>query len=111
MVPVFACKHIGIFKIRAIALALFVLVLEKEDKDNDMLINHEYIHIRQQWELVVFPFLCIYIFEYVRNVWNGMTTKDAYRNISFEREAKVNERNFNYLLKRKRNAWKNYRNK
>ena len=62
-------------------------------------INHESIHTAQMKELLYIPFYIIYIIEWI---WRVLFTKDrfshqAYRNISFEREAYENEDNLNYL--------------
>ena len=101
-------RWLKMFGIRAMALVFIILLQRYSDRNNRVLMNHERIHLRQQWELLVVPFFILYIYEYVRNIWNGMTTTDAYRNISFEREAKANEKNLNYLSERKRNAWRKY---
>ncbi len=69
------------------------------------LINHERIHTAQQRELLYVFFYIIYIIEWlVRLTMRG----NAYRNISFEREAYANQRNLNYLKERPLCAWRHY---
>lgn len=69
------------------------------------LINHERIHTAQQRELLFVFFYIIYIMEWlVRLPMRG----NAYRNISFEREAYSNQRNFRYLESRPLFAWRRY---
>lgn len=69
------------------------------------LINHERIHTAQQRELLYVFFYIIYIIEWlVRLIMRG----NAYRNISFEREAYANQRNLNYLKERPLYAWRHY---
>ncbi len=69
------------------------------------LINHERIHTAQQRELLYVFFYIIYIIEWlVRLTMRG----NAYRNISFEREAYANQRNLNYLKERPLYAWRHY---
>jgi hypothetical protein len=65
---------------------------------SDRVINHESIHIKQQQELLVIPFYIWYVTEwFIRLFFKG----NAYRNISFEREAYTNEYNKDYLKTRK----------
>jgi hypothetical protein len=87
-------------KIAGITLFPFIFIRDKKDLTNKRLINHERIHIRQQAELLILPFYIIYLINYIRLrfIYNH---NDAYRNIIFEREAYVNERNLDYLNTRK----------
>lgn len=62
------------------------------------IINHESIHIEQQKELLVVVFYLWYFIEWlIRLFMKG----DAYRNISFEREAYSNQDNTEYLKTRR----------
>ncbi len=65
------------------------------------LLNHERIHLRQQAELLIIPFYLWYVTEYFIRLIIYKNKRQAYRNISFEREAYTNENNLNYLNKRK----------
>ena len=62
---------------------------------NEIDINHEEIHGKQQLELLVIFFYIIYIIEWIFK---------KYRNISFEKEAYANEENLDYLKTRKHYA-------
>lgn len=84
-----------------ITLFPFVFMRDKTLAANPVFINHERIHLRQQAELLVFPFYLWYITEYIIRRLHYPTSKDAYCNISFEREAYANESNINYLEQRK----------
>ena len=79
------------FKIRAIAFFPFIFVSPDTEID-DILINHEKIHLRQQAELLLIPFYIWYLIALKRK---------GYYNISFEREAYSNENKKNYLKNRK----------
>lgn len=68
-------------------------------------INHESIHTEQMKELGYIFFYIWYVIEWFIKLF---TTKNAYKSISFEREAYGNERNLLYLEKRKRYAWFKY---
>lgn len=69
-------------------------------------INHESIHIKQQEELLILPFYVFYILEwFIKLFFYRFKAKEAYRNISFEREAYSNDTNENYLKTRKRYNW------
>ena len=66
-------------------------------KGNTVLINHEKIHLKQQLELLIIPFFIIYTVEFLIRLFQYKKWELAYRNISFEREAYNNEKDFNYL--------------
>lgn len=82
-----------------------VIVLREKLRDNKYyantakrVINHESIHIKQQEELLVIPFYIWYLTEwFIRLFFKG----NAYRNISFEKEAYTNQDNLEYLKTRK----------
>jgi hypothetical protein len=85
----------------SIALWPFVIVRDRKHLSDNVLINHEKIHIRQQIELLVIIFYIWYILEYLYYRLRGMDSKSAYRNIRFEREAYQHESNSEYLNNRK----------
>ena len=85
---------------RSLTFFPFVFLLQKEDKVNRVLVNHEKIHIRQQIELLVLPFYVWYGTEFLIRYFQYKNWSTAYRNISFEREAYSNEKNLNYLKQR-----------
>lgn len=81
------------------AINLFGLCFVRNGmKMSDKGVNHESIHTAQMKELLYVPFYLIYFTEWlVRLFMKG----NAYRNISFEKEAYGNEKNTNYLNERK----------
>jgi hypothetical protein len=92
----------------AMAVYPFVIVKNKELKNNITLINHEQIHHRQQLELLVFPFYFFYFINYVFNLLRYKNHYQAYRHIVFEREAFDMDKDLNYLKNRKRFAFTNW---
>lgn len=95
--------------IGGITLWPFVILREKYNSSDwwrsraKRIINHESIHIKQQQELLVIPFYILYITEwFIKLFFYG---KQSYYNISFEREAYSNEKNYKYLKERKNYAW------
>jgi hypothetical protein len=88
-------------KFKAIALYPFIILRDKSLTKDMVLLNHEKIHLRQQLELLIIPFYILYILEYCYRLIQYKNTFEAYRNISFEREAYQNESNFSYLNSRK----------
>jgi hypothetical protein len=90
--------------VSALALFPFVLLKNKKFRNDTVLINHERIHLRQQLELLVLPFHLWYLMESVVRLVQYCNHRQAYLNISFEREAYFNERDLNYL--RERGFWK-----
>ena len=80
---------------KAITLWPFIFV---RSSFNEIDLNHENIHGRQQLELLIIPFYIIYLIEWIFK---------GYRNISFEKEAYSNQDNLDYLKTRKLFAqWK-----
>ena len=69
------------------------------------LINHEKIHWHQQLEMLVIPFYIWYFIEWIIKM---LFYKNEYMNISFEKEAYLNDKNYNYLKTRKHYAWLKY---
>ena len=86
-----------------LAIDLFGLLFCKKDaKINDVIVNHESIHTSQMKEMLYIPFYLWYVTEWlIKLLFKG----NAYRNISFEREAYDNQYNLNYLKERKRYNW------
>lgn len=93
---------------RGFALFPFVFFKNSSDKKNMTLLNHEKIHLRQQLELLLFPFLILYSLEFIIRLIQYKNFDKAYRNISFEREAYANETNFDYLKNRNFFGFLNY---
>ena len=69
--------------------------------------NHERIHMLQAeaFKTGYFGFYVRYIGEWVRNLFVYGFNMDAYRNISFEREAYMNQEDFNYS----ETHWRDYK--
>lgn len=94
-------KHIPFGHFSAINL-LGILFVHPGVYISNELINHERIHTAQMLELAVIPFYIIYFVEWlIRLTMRG----NAYRNISFEREAYAHQREQDYLRHRKHYAW------
>lgn len=71
-------------------------------------INHESIHSAQGKELLWLFFYLWYGIEWVIRLIQYDSKRKAYYNMSFEREAYANQRNLEYLKKRKRFAFIKY---
>ncbi len=95
----------------AIALFPFVIIREElpEHIDVELIIRHEAIHLRQQIELALVFFYLWYCIDYLKNRIRGMSHFDAYTNIIFEKEARMNMHQKNYLSSRKPFAFRHYR--
>lgn len=74
----------------AIGITIFPFVIfDDETRKADVcLVRHEQIHIYQQLELLVIPFYIWYLVEYGIHRLRGKDHNHAYRDISFEREAR-----------------------
>lgn len=84
-----------------IALFPFVFVKHAYLKLNKVFVNHERIHLKQQLELLIFPFFIWYGLEFLVRYVKHRNWQEAYRNIAFEREAYQNEHDLEYLKKRR----------
>ncbi len=92
---------------RGLTFYPFVFLADKDDKLNEVFINHEKIHIRQQLELLIVPFYLWYFTEYLIRLLQFRNRKKAYYAISFEREAYANEKDLEYL--KSRSFWRFFR--
>lgn len=91
------------------AINLFGLLFVRNDCKHQVgptMINHESIHTKQMKELLYIPFYLWYIIEQFIKLFKYK--KDAYYNISFEREAYTNQSDLNYLNNRKKYSWWKY---
>lgn len=88
------------------AINLFgILFVRKDVNLSSRILNHEYIHTMQMKEMLYIFFYLWYVLEWiVRLFMKG----NAYRNISFEREAYANEDRTVYLSQRKHYSWLKY---
>lgn len=88
------------------AINLFgVIFVRNSGMPDDELLNHEAIHTAQQRELGYILFYIIYFFEWL---WRLFKPGNAYRQLSFEKEAYENQSNLTYLGSRIRFAqWRN----
>lgn len=95
---------------KAIAIVVFpfIFLLDQRYKEDKFLLNHENIHIKQATEMLVVPFYIWYFIEFLIRFLQYKKIRQAYLNISFEREAYRNERNLHYLKKRKLWAFSRY---
>ena len=84
--------------IRALAFYPFI-IMPRTTVIDDVLINHERIHLRQQLEMLILPFYIWYLIALRRK---------GYWNICFEKEAYANENNLDYLKKRRIFAFLRY---
>ena len=83
-----------------VALFPFVFVKHAYLKLNEAFVNHERIHLQQQLELLILPFFIWYGLEFLVRYLHCKNWHEAYRSISFEREAYHNEQDLEYLKKR-----------
>ncbi|WP_226065773.1 hypothetical protein [Kaistella polysaccharea] len=88
-------------KISGITLFPFIILRKPEYRTDQILLNHEKIHLRQQAELLVIFFYVWYVVEYYYLYFKLKDSFLAYKSISFEREAYAMENDLNYLDSRK----------
>lgn len=86
-------------------LGILFVRSEYKNRLNEITFNHEAIHTAQMKELGFLLFYILYLIEWVIRLFKK---GNAYRNISFEKEAYAHQRDINYLYNRKHYAqWRN----
>ncbi|MBC8172865.1 MAG: hypothetical protein H7X71_03070 [Chitinophagales bacterium] len=93
---------------QGMALYPFILLKRRELATDKVIMNHETIHLRQQTEMLLIFFYILYGLNYCSNRLRYKDHDSAYRNIVFEREAYSNEKDLEYLKKRKLFNWVRY---
>ena len=73
--------------------------------DWSKMLNHELIHTAQMKELLYVPFYLLYGIEWLIRLAMYRNTREAYRNISFEREAYDNQAYFDYIVHKERKPY------
>lgn len=89
-----------------VAINLFGILFMRHDQKGKVynfkrLINHESIHTAQMKEMLYIPFYIWYVIEFIIRLIIYLDAKKAYRRISFEVEAYEEEKNDDYLAKRR----------
>lgn len=69
------------------------------------MLNHEMIHTEQMKELLYIPFYLWYVLEWLIRLAIYRNTREAYRNISFEREAYDKQADFDYIVEDERKPY------
>lgn len=82
---IYNCRFLKPFGINAIVIYPFILYGDREPLES--IIRHELVHIQQIKRDGVGKFYAKYLFEYLMGRKKGLTHYEAYRNISYEREA------------------------
>lgn len=91
-----------------IAINLFGIIFSKLKVLNRYTINHESIHTAQMKEMAYIFFYLWYGIEYCIIRLFHKKQGDAYKDVSFEEEARYNQKDLNYLQNRKHYAWFKY---
>tara|TARA_B100000900_G_C20555706_1_gene706721 strand:+ start:67 stop:396 length:330 start_codon:yes stop_codon:yes gene_type:complete len=93
--------------INAYAVTIYPWIFIR-DEGNDVTINHERIHLKQQRELWLVGFYLLYVVFWLIGLVRYRSAQIAYEQIPFEREAYQNDKDWVYLLNRKSHAWRHY---
>lgn len=83
-----------------VALWPFIILKKANLKEDKIFINHEKIHLKQQLEMLLILFYVWYVLEFLLRLIQFKNSREAYLNISFEREAYTNEKDLDYLKRR-----------
>lgn len=95
----------------AIVIYPFIFIINEKNIPSEgaynyeRIINHERIHCEQYKELLIIGFYIIYLLEFIYNLFKYRNVKNAYLNISLEKEAYSNDYNYEYIKNRLKYAW------
>jgi hypothetical protein len=90
------------------AITLFPFIISRDEMSEDVL-RHETIHIFQQKELFVLLFYILYGWDYLKGLIKYKNKEKAYFRIRFEQEAYEHMFQEDYLEKRPKYNWRQYR--
>ena len=93
---------------RGLTIFPFVFIKWEKYRSDKVLINHEKIHIQQQFEMLFFLFFVWYILEFLIRWSLCRNASEAYRNICFEKEAYSHDEDSDYLSHRQCFAFRKY---
>lgn len=86
-------------------LAIFPFIFIRKEDYSINLLNHEYIHLKQQKEMLfIFAYLW-YVIEYLIKLLYYRNFRKAYLSVSFEREARVGGNIIGYIGNRPMYNW------
>jgi len=77
------------------------LFVRRKARISDVDMNHEEIHARQCYEMLIIFFYAWYLIEFLLRLLFTFNWDKAYKGISFEKEAYTNQKDLTYLNKRK----------
>lgn len=84
------------------AINLFGILFVRKNYNIDRItLNHEEIHTAQMKELLYVFFYILYLIDWLIGLVAHLDFRRAYREICFEKEAYANEKDLDYLKKRK----------
>jgi hypothetical protein len=96
---------VGSQKFTAMAIYPFIISKLRKAELGEEVILHEKIHFRQQLEMLYLPFFVCYYMEFLYRWMQHKNRYEAYKNISFEREAYAHQSDMAYLTSRKPYRW------
>jgi len=100
-------KYLDVFLSKNVAaITLCPFGIYTRENPSEKTINHEKIHWKQQVEMLVLPFYICYLIEYLIRLF--LDDGNTYNSLSFEREAYDNDKNVEYISKRKPYSWLKY---
>ena len=92
----------------AITIYPFIIVFNHNSSNENIILNHEKIHLKQYNETLIIGFLPLYFIFWIFNLIKYRNFDKAYRNIPFEKESYENENNLSYISDRKKYNWLKY---
>ena len=92
----------------SLAITILFFLFYRDEKLREDVRTHEYIHFRQQLELLFVGMWFIYIVNFLINLLKYKEFYKSYKNVVFEKEAYSNDKDSNYLNNRKVFSWVKY---
>ena len=98
-------RHIPFGRYQALSFCGLIFCRSDKGRMDRATLNHEYIHLLQQRELLFVGFFVWYVAEWLWHLVRLHDRHRAYHAISFEREAYAHEHDLGYRYHRRRYAW------
>ncbi len=101
-------KYITFPGTRAITLWPLIILRDESSRQDQILIRHEQIHLRQQLEMLIILFYLWYVTEFLIRLLRSRHAHASYLSLAMEREAYDHEADPDYLQTRRLYAWSRY---
>jgi hypothetical protein len=84
---IYSSKIPKLFGSEGLTFLWFIFICHSEKNCSEWLLKHEQLHVKQQKDWWYIPYMFVYMWDYIVGRCKGMSHREAYLNIRFEKEA------------------------